>query len=292
VEELSVADTDPFSTPPKSTGTKSEEDDGLKRDRWGRYLLPDPDTGVERGWTRVTTLAKSASDTFTLDRWGLRMALKGLMSRPDLQALVASTPLEEKKKLNDLGQQCKDAMAIAARANLGTALHSFTEQADEARTTGKPTPEIPAPWRYDVEAYVKALDQAGITVLPQYIERITVVPEVEAAGTMDRIVQLPNGQLVIGDLKTGEDLSYGWSEIAIQLALYAHGRGLWNRKEQKWDEMPEVSKTKALVFHLPYGQKRCELYWLNIKKGWEGAHLCYEVRKWRSLEGMSKKVEL
>jgi hypothetical protein len=284
-----VPDTDPFTTP---QAKKTEADDGIKRDQWGRYLLPDPDTGIEKGWTRATTLAKSASDTFTLDRWGLRMALKGLMSRPDLQALVASTPLEEKKKLNELGQQCKDAMAIKARANLGTALHTFTEQADRARATRQVEPVIPTPWVYDVAAYVEELNKHKIRIFPDYIERITVIPEVGAAGTFDRIVQLPSGELVILDLKTGEDLSYGWSEIAIQLALYAHGRGLWNREEMKWDPMPKVSLTKALVAHLPYGEKRCKLYWINIRQGWSGAYLCKSVRDWRSLEGMAKMVEL
>lgn len=287
-----MADKDPFDSPPKSTGTKKEEDDGIKRDRWGRYLLPHPDTGVEQGWTRATTLAKSASDTFLLDRWGLRMALKGIMSRPDLQAMVAATPLDEIKKLNELGQQCKDAMAIKARANLGTALHTFTEVTDRARSQATVPEPIPAPWVYDVAAYVDALDKAKIQIVPDYIERITIAPEVDAAGTFDRIVRLPNGELVIGDLKTGEDLSYGWSEIAIQLAIYANGRGLWNRKTSEWDPMPRVSLTKAMVFHLPYGEKRCDLYWVDIKKGWYGAKLCKTVRDWRSLDGLVKKIEL
>lgn len=286
-----MADADPFDSPQKSTGTKSEEDDGIKRDRWGRYLLPDPDTGVERGWTRATTLAKSASDTFTLDRWGLRMALKGLMSRPDLQALVAATPLDDKDTLNKVAQKCKDAMASDARANQGTALHKFTEIHNIARTTGKVPEMIPAPWVHDVAAYVEALDKVKIKVLPQYLERITVAPEVEAAGTMDNIVEY-NDELVVADLKTGEDLSYGWLEIAIQLAIYANGRGLWNREEQEWDAMPEVSKTKALVFHLPYGEERCDIYWINIKKGWYGAQLCKAVRDWRATDGVVKRLEL
>lgn len=287
-----MVDSDPFSTPSKSTGTKSEDDDGVKRDQYGRYLLPDPDTGVEKPWTRATTLAKSASDTFLLDRWGLRMALKGLMSRPDLQALVTATPLEDKKKLNALGEDCKNAMAIQARANLGTALHKFTEDANRARSTGKKMPPIPAPWRYDVDAYVAKLDAAGMRILPDYLERITVAPEVDAAGTFDNVIQLPSGELVIADLKTGEDLSYGWSEIAIQMAIYSRGRGVWNKETQQWEPMPKVSQTKAVIFHLPYGEKRCDLYWVDIKRGWRGALLCKQVRDWRALDGLSKRIEL
>src|SRR5574338_583746 len=60
-----------------------------KRDRYGRYLIPHPDTGKETAWTRATTFAKTVSDTFGLTKWELRMVSLGLAKRPDLLAQVA-----------------------------------------------------------------------------------------------------------------------------------------------------------------------------------------------------------
>lgn len=286
-----TGDADPFSSAKKSAGFTNSDptEDGVKRDRYGRYLLPHPDTRVEQGWTRVTTLAKSASDTFNLDRWGLRMAMKGLMQRPDLQAMVSATPLEEKDKLNKIGEDAKEAAGSKARANLGTALHKFSETVDADPAA---IDTIGPAWKSDIEAYVAALAEHGFEVVPAYIERICLNPEVEAAGTFDRILwHKPSGQLVIGDLKTGEDLSYGWLEIAIQLACYAKAPWLWNKQLETWEPMPEVSQTKAVVMHLPVGKKKCDLYWVNVKVGWQGAQLCHTVREWRRTKGVHKPIE-
>lgn len=286
---MSNADANPFDSAPKPRKvTAQTDDDGVKRDRYGRYVLPHPDTRVEQGWTRVTTLAKSASDTFNLDRWGLRMAMKGLMMRPDLQAMVASTPFEDKDKLNQLGEDAKEAGGSKVRANLGTALHKFSESVDRDPKTLATVGEA---WRGDIEAYRDALAEHRIEVVPEYIERICIAPEVEAAGTFDRVLRLPNGELVIGDLKTGEDLQYGWLEIAIQLAVYANAVALWNKETEQWEPMPPVSKVKAIVMHLPVGKNKCTLYWVNVKVGWQGAQLCYTVREWRRTRNVHKPIE-
>jgi hypothetical protein len=289
---VTTTNADPFS----SAGPHGDEDsDGIRRDRWGRYLLPNPETGEEQSWQRATTFAKLASDTFLLDRWGLRMALKGLMSRADLQAAVASTPLTEKRKLNEIAEQCKDAMASGARARLGTALHKFTEDVD--RGLGITAPD---PWRDDVVAYTKRMNTSGLTVLPEYVERICIVPELDVAGTFDRLfrlsrpiaipgtsITLPKGMMVVGDLKTGEDLSYGWQEISIQLALYAHATHLYNRETHELEPMPEVSRSWAVIMHLPVGEEKCELYWLDIASGWRGAQVCRYVKRWRAVDGLA-----
>lgn len=285
-----TADANPFDSAPKAhhRSAAAQEDDGVKRDRYGRYLLPHPETRIEQGWTRVTTLAKSASDTFNLDRWGLRMAMKGLMQRPDLQALVSSTPFEDKDALNLLGEQAKEAGGSKVRANLGTALHKFSENADRDPSI---VDGIGEAWKGDIVAYREALAAHGFEIIPEYIERICITPEVESAGTFDRILRLPNGELVIGDLKTGEDLQYGWLEIAIQLAVYANAVGLWNKETETWEPMPPVSKNKAVVMHLPVGKNTCTLYWVNIKAGWQGAQLCKVVREWRRTRNVHKPIE-
>lgn len=285
-----TADASPFDSAPKPSKAPSstQDDDGVKRDRYGRYVLPHPDTRVEQGWTRVTTLAKSASDTFNLDRWGLRMAMKGLMQRPDLQALVAATPMDDRDKLNKLGDDAKEAAGSKARANLGTALHKFSETVDRDPSA---LATVGDAWIGDITAYRDALQEHGFEIVPEYIERICIAPEVDAAGTFDRILRLPSGELVIGDLKTGEDLQYGWLEIAIQLAVYANAVALWNRDKEEWEPMPEVSKTKAVVMHLPVGKNECTLYWVNIKAGWQGAQLCATVRDWRRTKGVAKPIE-
>lgn len=244
------------------------------RDRYGRYLLPQP-TGKDKGYTRATTVAKTLSDTYGLTRWQVRMTAQGLTQRPDLFARVASAA-GDAKSLDQICELAKEAAAASSGANIGTALHAFTEAVD----AGRPV-TIPAPWDADVAAYTAALQAAEVAVDPAYIETVLALHSLEVAGTMDRLVTMPDGRSLIADLKTGKDLSYGWGEIAIQLALYAHADEVYDYATGQYEPMPEVDRSEALVMHLPAGQARCDLYLVDIAAGWEAVEIAMRVRSWR-----------
>jgi hypothetical protein len=256
---------------------------GPKRDRWGRYLLPDPETGKDRAWTRATTLSSTLADTYGLTQWQMRMVAKGLGMRQDLMALAAAAHVDDKVTLNRVANDAKEAAGSSAGANAGTALHSFTEAVDRGED-----PQIPEPWAADIEAYKATLADHRITVHPEWIERITVVPRYNVAGTFDRILTLPDGRRVIGDVKTGKDLSYSWCEIAIQLALYANATHMWNGTG--WDPMPVLDPSEAVVMWLPVGRGICELFTVDTVAGWAQAEVAFGVRQWRSRKNLAKKI--
>jgi predicted GIY-YIG superfamily endonuclease len=251
------------------------------RDQYGRYLLPHPLTGEQQAWTRATTWARTLSDVTGLHKWDCRMVAKGITLRPDLYALAAAAPDDDTAALDALTYAARDAAAASASANLGTALHKFTERHDRGQHV---TP--PDPWAADLAAYTATMRGEGITIDPAHIERITPVPDLGAAGTLDRIADVPGAGLVIADVKTGQDLKHSWGEIAVQLALYAHGAGLWNGTG--YDLMPPVSLERALVIHLPAGQATCELHWLDITAGWHAAQTAATVRAWRNRRDLSR----
>jgi len=283
---------DPPSLPPGAT-----EEDGVRRDRYGRYLLPHPTSGREAPWTRVTTFAKTISDTYTLNMWGRRMSVKGLTMRPDLYALAASTSLDNRDALNKIAEQAAEVAGSKTAASLGTALHSFTEVYDRGED-----PQVPSPWDADVRAYAAALEAEGLAVVPDLIERIVLCQRYSVAGTFDRVFRvtrphvveigdwafgLEPGELVMGDLKTGRDLSYGWGEIAVQLALYANADRMWDPADRVHRAMPEVRKDVAVVVHLPVGQAKATVYDVDIAAGWQAAELCAQVRNWRKVQGLA-----
>lgn len=255
-----------------------------KRDRWGRPLLPHPDTGKEMAFTRVTTFAKSISDTFGLTKWQIRQALKGLTVRPDLFALAAATPVSDTKTLDRVAEDAKEAAGSSSGANQGTAFHSFAERVDRGEKL-----VIPPPYDADVAAYRKALTAGLLEVDPAYIERMVVVPELGVAGTFDRLLHRGpiDSPYLVGDLKTQKDFAFGHLEIAIQLAAYAHGRAIWNPATKAYEEMPPVDQDVAVVMHCPVGTGRCDLYAIDIAAGWEAAQLCREVRGWRARKNLA-----
>lgn len=272
-------------------------DSKIPKDQWGRYKLPHPLTGTVAGRTRVTTFAKSISDTYVLSQWSQRMVAKGLTVRPDLLTLAAATPLDDRETLNRITEDAKEAASAKHAANMGTAMHAFAETLDR-RTPGQPIDHVPTwdTWpvevRRDLAARDRALIDHQITMVPTMIERVVYVPEFDVAGTFDRwgyvddkLPQLRSDGLArtgeIIDDKTGRDLTYGQTEIAIQLACYANASHVWSYWTASWEPMPPTRKDRAIVIHMPVGKATITVYEVDIAEGWAAAQLCADVRAWR-----------
>jgi hypothetical protein len=299
-------------------GTRGEDE--TKRDRYGRYLIPHPDTGKEQAWTRATTFAKSISDTYALSQWGLRMALLGATQRPDIVRRAHGKHVKaDKKLLDELTAELKDAAGAKVAANDGTAMHSFTELADRAwHSPGGPRSvlgQVPEDCREMVETYIRLLEETGLEPVSGLIEFTTVVKQYGVAGTSDNCyrvtrplklkigraeVHLSPGEYVIGDKKTGKDLDYGWQEIVIQLATYAQGlntAGVWDRRNEVWIPDPlnggKVRLDAGVVVHLPVdkeSEKTPTVYGIDLESGWNAAVLCERVRAWRKVRTLASPV--
>lgn len=273
---------DPFVSPgaasdiPESTVTVSGQPEP-DRDSYGRYRIH----GVSH--TRATTFAKLGANTKAIEAWNERNVVRGLTLRPDL--LMLANGLEVKKdrqSLNSIAAQAKDAAGSKVAANIGTAYHAFSERLDAGLLA---LGDIPPQYKPRVLQYLETITCAGLTTRPEWIERTTAVradqvgAPLPVAGTLDRIFQLPDGSLVIGDLKTGSDLSYGEMEIEVQLALYAHGvntHGLFDWNTKTWEDAGTWSANGvrtdiAIVVHLPADGDGCTLYVADIERGWRDA---------------------
>ena len=244
------------------------------RDQWGRYKI------LGAGYTRATTFAKLGSSTYSLSEWNERMLIKGLVLRPDLLAMAHSLDVKrDKNTLNKIADDAQEYAGNKVAANIGTAYHSFTERLDAGLCT---LDDVPVQWRTRCRQYVDALALHGLTTRPEWMERTTAVrPDqvsapVGVAGTLDRIFQEPDGTLVIGDLKTSSNIEYSWSEIAVQLALYAHGvntHGLFDWNTKTWQAGLKVRTDYAIVMHLPADGDGCVLYKVDLVRGWEFAQV-------------------
>lgn len=260
-------------------------------------------TATLRPWTRATTVANTLADRFGLEKWAKRTVLLGIAARPDLYALAASCTPDDKEQLNGIAKDAEEAGKARSGANLGTALHTWTERLDRGEEI-----DVPKPWRDDIDAYYQTLVDNRVKIHPEYIERVVVHREWEIAGTFDRIVNI-DGTNYIADVKTGS-IDYGVNEIAVQLAIYANATHLWvhpgseeNIKRDRWtryllpdpedapgeyEAMPEVDRDRALIIHLPVEQARCELVWVDIRAGYEATRQALWVREWRKRKDLSE----
>ena len=251
------------------------------KDRWGRYLVQQPE-GKSRGYTRVTTVAKTLDDSSSLADWKVRMAITGLVQRPDLLA-KASTSIDDRTALNKIANDCVEASGGYSRANLGTSLHKITEQIDLGLK-----PAILPGLQADIDAYVAGIAAYGIKMHDEFIEVLLINDDLEYAGTADRIVTLMDGRLVIFDLKTGTDLSYSYGNISVQLAMYANAEYRYDWKTGERSPMPAIDKTVGIICHLPAGDATVAFHEVNLVAGWEAAKQSFTTREWRKRKDLFK----
>jgi hypothetical protein len=249
-----------------------------KRDDYGRYVLPDLN-GVQRSWTRATTVAHALDDEFHLTQWKRRMVLSGAALRPGLlanvpeltRALVQAgddwrVAKDIKRELDGLCDEAAEAAGAGDGAKLGTLLHTITEYYDADRIDEIDI-LIPEALVEDVREYARVMDGAGLGRPAEFIERIVVNSRVDSAGTFDRLLRLPDGRLVVGDLKTQKTVDFGFLSIAIQLAEYAQADAMLDDEAGTLVPLPaELDRSVGIVMHLPVGQATCTLYELDLDR--------------------------
>jgi hypothetical protein len=283
-------------------------------DRHKRYLLPDPH-GNRDGlvpFTRASTVKGRAQKGESLAGYNERMIAKGLSISPDLVALAAATPLSQRGSfdvLSDVIEQAKTRAGARAAANLGSALHAFTEQVDKGEPVAEVLERVPAELQADVSAYVSALERCGLTPVPELIERVVVNMHLQpglnwdstpsarsdaAAGVaarfdrMYRWIDPADGvaYLVVGDLKTGKNaIEYGSVETCCQEAIAARATHMWNEDTEEYEDLPltvasaglandgtlRLRTDVGLLIHLPVRTGTCGVERLDLDFGWRVA---------------------
>lgn len=269
--------------------------DGIDFDQWGRYKIPDPVTGEMRGRQRVTTFIKGLGDQYGLTKWQQRVLLSAAAHYPNSPQMAQARELAPAKDgggfdvktnagaLDKLADALKTAGGDKLAADHGTKVHRYTELYDLGRLD---LASVPAPFRADVEAYVRKIQATGLVPVPDMLERTTILRSLEVAGTFDKIFQLPNGEYVIGDVKTGQSMEYAALDIRQQLACYAHGvneNGIWEwdndiPERGRWLPAPKVRTDFAIVVHIPAGSGTCTLRRVDLVHGWADCALSMQIR--------------
>jgi len=249
--------------------------------RFGYKVIP-PDGGKETSYTRATTVAQTLEDEFFLRGWTQSITVAGLVRRPDLIALIAANldvdgniPKQHKADVQRICDEAKEYGGGSRAANLGTALHGLTEALDLGQS-----PYIPPDWQADIDAYRRAVEPFEVLGVEQFI----VLDEHRIGGTLDRLWRLPDGRVVIADLKTGRNLYFG--AISVQLAIYANGIGYHDGVRTPL-HADGVDTGTGIVVHLPVGQGRCDLYTVDLRAGTVALQHSMWARTWRNRKDLS-----
>jgi hypothetical protein len=252
------------------------------RDRWGR-----PRVNVDgklTSYARPSSFGDCIDNRYNLERYIRRNIVIGLKAEHSLWARLNAAG-DDRDELNKICEDAQVAAKANSKADLGTALHKMTERVDRGETLS-----LPPEFANDIDAYQRALPEAGLTVVPGMIEMRCVCDELQAAGTFDRIVEDASGTRFIGDVKTGASSDYPHG-FAVQLAIYAHSL-LYDPETGERRPMPDNLDTeRGIIIHLPAGQATCSVYYIDLAAGWEAAlHAKWVKDTWQKRKGLLTPV--
>ena len=253
----------------------------LPRDRWGRPMVMTPDGKKREAYRRTTTFVGCLDDQSGLTKWIQRHTAFGMGQRKDLVLAAAAADPDDKKKLGEISEKAFEhskGMAGDA-AETGTALHSFTERIDRGDTLGA----VPAEYAADLEAYRQATKDIEFLG----IETFRVHDEWKVAGTADRIGRL-HGRTMIFDIKTGS-IDYP-HKMAMQLAMYSRSLPYDIPTDTRVTDPETIDLNYGVIIHLPAGTGRCDLYEIDIAKGWGACLVAKKVWDWRGTKNLTQLV--
>jgi hypothetical protein len=262
----------------------------VRRNQWGQYLVLPPGKTKPVGYQRATTLKSMIEDTSNLTGWACRMTLIGAAARQDIIASALAAG-DDRKTLNGLVEQAKEAGGATIRRDLGTAVHKFLELA-----CADPTYNVPEPYTADVAAILAAIDGAGFVVEVEFSEKILVVDSIGVAGMCDLVLRNRHtGELFVADLKTGSSVKYGVLGFCCQLTTYAIADNIYiqgaakDGSDDRRLPAPDVSRTRGIIIHCEPGSGHADLYWLTLDT--KVVDLAVSVREVRKVKDLLVKFE-
>ena len=277
-------------------------DFSVERDRWGRPLLYPPQGGKAVAYTRASTMAKWLDSQAGLINWKASMAMIGMARSKPIQARIAAIVArtendayrENKEALKDLVENATQIAQAQGRADLGTAVHEFTELLDAGTLDWQFVPEqLKAPlalYREKMQAFETVDTEVFVAV-----DADNNGKTIRGAGSLDRIIRHPEFGVCVADIKTGAEEPKYPLGVTTQVAIYSRGSryrdarfpgspgfgdgepnvdGTAYRKELH----PELNKSVGIMIHLPLEKAECSLYALDLDHGWDSLLLGHRVQ--------------
>lgn len=281
---------DEFVDPPQQHELK------VPRTKRGQPRIFPVEGGKTRAYTRATTFIGCLEDQYQIHLWQQRMTALGLAKRPDL-ILSVSANQDDRDALNEIVEKARWAAGATEKADSGTAIHSLTERVD----LGDIVLSSDHPNYLDLVAYQKAMRHFNVVSMEQFcvLDKWGGI-----GGTPDRVLEFL-GKYHIGDVKTGS-IERSALKHSMQMAVYANsvpyfyefapdpdskiGPDDAAKLRGRWPG--DIDLNRAILIHLPKGEGRCDVYWLDISEGWMAVQIAAAVRGWRNKKNLMEPFDL
>lgn len=272
---MSTAEIDDFYAEP------IEFDSGDSLLERGRYRLPTTNgmDGKSHLHTRVTTIAGALPDTTGLGIWQSDRVAWAMAQRPDLCALLRSVPLDDVATIREVRAKAEIIAQADEGSNFGSAVHNVLAQVDRDGMTPRANTDC---FTQIVVNYQAKLAEYGLTVLPEYVERVVRMRVYDIAGRLDNIYRESDGTLVLADKKTKGKID-SVHDVATQLSIYANADEMYDEVAGRYEAMPPVRRDYALMIHVNYETAEVTIRKVDIRRGLWSVEVAVNARAWRKM---------
>lgn len=241
-------------------------------------------------------------------------ALTGMMMDKSLavqmKALVAEHGIfvwdRAKEAVKQLLRDARRAGGDEHKPNMGSGFGQYCHLRDMGAEIDKNlmTREF-EPWLdcyEDIMAAWEVLDDEGFVVIDD-LERPGEPSDICAAGSFDRLMRarhdvyvnkklwVPEGAVVIGDIKTGSQDDQYAMKVHVQIAGYAHGEYYDQETGKRTPIHPDLLLDKGVMIHVPFQQQykssdavpNGTTYALDLKEGWRLCQMSADLTKARKM---------
>lgn len=241
--------------------------------------------GKNERYSRPSGWGKDLDDQNALVNWRIDTAVRGVAGDKAIQARAVAAKEDDREAKAAIREAAIQAGRGNQASDIGTALHAMSERWEQ-----EPTWDPGEPFRSSLEAYTTEMQRLALAT--ELFEYHVVNVEYRAAGTCDRLYRLtrplvapsgeilPEGTLVVGDLKTGKSLDFSLPGYTVQMAIYANGE-FYDVVHDVFMPTPEINRDWGILVHMPADKGTCEFQWVDLAAGNYGAYLVHEVREWR-----------
>ena len=286
-------------------------DFNVERDRWGRPMLFPPEGGKAVAYPRVSTMSKWLDDKGGLINWTASQAMICMARSKPIQARIAAIVArtendayrENREALKEMVESATRIAQAQGRADLGTAVHEFTELLDSGTLDWSYVPENLKGPLHSYQEKMSSFTVVDSEVFVTIDEPSRGKSPIRGAGSMDRIIHHPELGFVVADIKTGVDEPKYPLGVTTQVSVYSRGSryrdgrfsgspsftdGVANADGTSWRKPlhPELNKSVGIMIHVPLptnptDRSECALYQLDLDAGWESLLLGHKVQEAR-----------
>jgi hypothetical protein len=238
----------------------------------------------------VTAVAKMAQDSWSIDRWRERQVAIGVTVDDNIRENVACH-VDNKYRLDQLVEEAKRAAKHHLKADRGTQMHRVLELI----LLGQEIKLLTEQQRRDAEVLKRTLDRYKLTPHLDLTEQFVAYPQFTIAGRFDAVLERPDSQLWLVDLKSGPNAVTYPHSTAVQLALYARAQHVSVNAPQ-CDDKQEIEQWRSMPtgIDLKWGRVLlCEptddvgvLHRIDIAHGWQAALWLLDLVNWRKVDGL------